>query len=77
MLNDTDLAAADLYLSAQIAAKAAEASLAKAKAVLLASLGICNVGVLPDGRTVRRSTTTVGPAVIERKAYTSTRLDIS
>jgi hypothetical protein len=75
-----DLAAcayADCYLRASHTVKVADKEKAEAKAALLGWLGDDLARVLPDGRTVQRTTSDFPAATIERKAYTSTTVTIA
>ena len=77
--SEADLAAAamaDTYLRAAHAVKTGEKEKADAKSGLLLWLGDQPARVLPDGRTVQRTTADFPAATIDRKAYTSTTLTI-
>jgi hypothetical protein len=75
-LGSAELEAADEYLAAFGAIKEATPIKDRTKAQLLEALGDCKVGILPDGRTVRKKCVDFDATTIERKAYTSTTLDI-
>ena len=75
-MGDHELIAADDYLAARASIKEAEAVRDRAKAQLLTALGELMVGLLPDGRTVRRTRTEIAAATIERRAYVSETLAI-
>jgi hypothetical protein len=77
LLGETELDAANTFLEAGQEIKRQTKDRDEAKQVLLDGLGDKNVGVLPDGRTVRRSIKEFEATTIERKAYSSTTLEIS
>lgn len=68
--------AADDYLEAKHQIKRAEPIRDGCKRILIEALGDCNVGLLPDGRTVRLTRNEVPGGTYERKAYTSETLSI-
>jgi hypothetical protein len=75
-LGAAELEAANDYLASSAQVKEATPVKERSKAQLLAALGDCKVGMLPDGRTVRKKCTEFVATTIERKAYTSVNIDI-
>lgn len=76
-----DLGAAELevandYLESGVQIKKWTPVRDRSKEQLLAALGEAKVGLLPDGRTVRRKSVEFQATTIERKAYMSTTIDI-
>jgi hypothetical protein len=69
--------AADTFLDAGAEIKRQTKDRDEAKAILIEGLGDKHVGVLPDGRTVSRIVKEFEATTIERKAYSSTTLEIS
>lgn len=76
ILTEADQAMADQYLAATRAEAEAIQKRSEAKAALLTALGEHKVGLLPDGRSVRRTDRTIAEATITRKGYTATSLTI-
>jgi Cys-tRNA synthase (O-phospho-L-seryl-tRNA:Cys-tRNA synthase) len=77
ILGDAELAAADVFLDAGAEIKRQTKDREEAKETLLAGLGDRKVGVLPDGRTVTKIVKDFEATTIERKAYSSTSLEIA
>ena len=75
-LGDAELEAAKDFLASGAQIKESTGVRERSKEQLLAALGEAKVGILPDGRTVRKKTVDFQATTIERKAYTSTTLDI-
>jgi hypothetical protein len=73
---DAELRAAEQYLLCTKLEKESAALRADAKQQLLIALGDCNVGILPDGRTVRKSVSEFPEKIITRNAYRAVYLDI-
>jgi hypothetical protein len=76
MFGTAELEAANLFVEAGLRQKQATKDREESKAQLVEALGDLNVGILPDGRTVRRTSTEFPEATFNRKAYTATMLTI-
>jgi hypothetical protein len=70
-------AAADIYIRACHQFKTAEAEKKKSKASLVAWLGDQLSRVLPDGRTISKSSAHFDAATINRAAYDSTTVTVA